>query len=52
MGKCFRLREAERHEKARYIQVIERKSQVTEGKSLCDRELRGMLIMGRHEIDR
>ena len=37
MGKCFRLREAGRHEKARHIQVIERESQVTERKSLRDR---------------
>lgn len=51
MGKCFRPREAGRHEKARHIQVIERKCQVTE-KAYMTEELRVMLIMGRHEIGR
>lgn len=39
MGRCFRLREAARHEKARHIQVMERKCQVTERKSLYDRRV-------------
>ena len=37
MGKCFRLREAGRHEWR--IQVIERKSEISERKSLCDRRV-------------